>query len=112
MVAGAISTSFVLASVFAGCALLLGLCTLFVRAENIERTVMVGSLTIGTSLCALVVLARCYKTGIGMEAGNLAGICILAVSGFALGRMIDLMLGPRPYSPDSREGTLGADLAD
>ncbi len=107
-----IDVGFILTCVFVGCVALLGALTLFVRAENIERNGLVGSLTLATSLIAMALLEHDWSVNFPYGAGTLISICLLAIFGFALGRFLDYILGPREHSADSREATIGADLAE
>src|SRR5579862_7973950 len=102
-----IDLGFPIACLFVGCAVLLGLLTLFVRAENIERNVLVGSLTLATSLIAVALLHHDWAINFPYGGWTLTWICILAVFGFGIGRALDHMLGAREHSADSREETLG-----
>ena len=112
MVTGPIGIGFVLACIFVGFCTAVGIFTLFVRAENIERNVLVGLLTLATCLLAFVVLGFDDRNGFQMGTGGLISVCLLAAFGFGLGRVLDYLLGPLTHSPDSREAVLGADLAD
>lgn len=107
-----LSTEFILACLFVALVLLFGLFSLFTRATNIERNVVVGGLTILTSLVAAAFLVIDYRSGHRSGVGALVSACLVALMGYFVGRAIDWLLGPVAVSDESRQGTLGADLAD
>ena len=112
MITESFSIGFLLACVFVGFMVLVGIFTLFVRAENIERNVLVGMLTLATSLIAVCLLVHDSHHGFPYGAPSVVAICLLALFGFFLGRILDLILGPQLHSSETREATLGVDLAD
>jgi len=107
MTPGNISIEFILACLFVGSALVLGFLTLFVQAENIERNILVGLFTLTTALIGVALLQQDYRTDFQFGTGGLVSISVLAVSGFAIGRIVDAVLGPMT----SNESTIDADLA-
>ncbi len=84
----------------------------FARPENIERPYMVGLLTTITSMVAGWLLWIEWRQGTPDHHGIAVAYAAFALFGFALGRGIDLVMGPRRGSADERQATLGADLAD
>jgi len=102
------SGAYILAVIFVAMVALFGLFLLFSRGLNIERNGLVGSFTFITAAMAGIILANVASLG----AISMLSLCFLAVSGFAVGRAIDFLLGPREHSEETREGTWGADLAD
>lgn len=82
---------------------------MFVRAENIERTLMVGGLTVATALLAGLML---YVSGSGLSSGTLFGIAMLSITGFVAGRLIDYYMGPSDNVADPGRHSLGGDFAD
>jgi hypothetical protein len=107
------STYFTLASIMVAVMILFGLGVLFVRAAKIERNLMVGLFTIGTSLIAAFILRSQIGHTDLFTPGQMWSVMLLSVFGFAVGLVYDRIAGPRPMpSRDEREATLGADLAD
>jgi hypothetical protein len=102
------SGGYILTVIFVSMVALFGMLTLFVRAMNIERNALVGTLTFMTAAISGIVLA----TADNLSNAALISLCALSLVGFAVGRFIDYVLGAREHSADSREATLGADLAD
>ncbi len=84
----------------------------FARPENIERPFMVGAFTTATACVAGWLLWLEWHTGTPGSSGSAIAFSLFAVSGFALGRAIDTIMGPRTRAADDRQSTLGADLAD
>lgn len=101
-------SGFILAVIFISIVGLFGIFTLFVRAENIERTGLVGGLTVLTALIAGLVLTLVP----GLSNATLISVSCLSVLGFVVGRVIDALLGPRDVVPETEESVIGADLAD
>jgi hypothetical protein len=90
---------------------MVGVCLFFVRAENIERNVLVASLTLATSLISVALLRHDYLHSFRFGSPALLSLCLLAAFGFFIGRVLDFVLGARPEF-EAPEGTLGTDLAD
>ncbi|MGV3616971.1 MAG: hypothetical protein ACO1SV_16715 [Fimbriimonas sp.] len=86
---------------------LFGVGLMFVRAENIERNYLVGGLTVVTAGVAGAMLAGLAPSAQTTPA--LISISLVSVLGFVIGRVIDMILGPRDHTD---EATLGADLSD
>lgn len=91
---------------------LFGLFLAFARAENIERPLMVGMLTTSTALLSGWLLWLEARHGDPAHQGIAVAYALFALSGFALGRAIDVIIGPRRETADERQATLGAELAD
>jgi|GEM_PF-4625949 len=101
---------YAITSIFCALVLLFGLALLWVRATNIERHMLVGGLTILTAVIAISVLANLPE---GSRGGPvLVSTALLALVGYAVGRVVDAILGERDSTTESVESTLGADLAD
>ena len=88
-----------------------GLFLMFANPENIERPFMVGAFTTTTSLLAGWLLWLQWHS-FSRSAGIAALSALLAMSGFGLGRMLDVAMGARRLTADERQATLGADLSD
>ena len=101
-----------LATLFVVLVAVFGLFLSFARPENIERPFMVGFLTTMTSLVAGWLLWLQWRQGDTEGGGSAIAFALFAVSGFAVGRAIDAVMGPRTVSADERQATLGAELAD
>ena len=101
-----------LASIFVAMVVIFGVFLSFARPENIERPFLVGVLTTVTSLAAAGLLWTEWQQGGAGHAGTAVAYSLFAASGFALGRAVDTILGPRTMSADERQATLGAELAD
>lgn len=105
------STYFIITWVGVGTAVLFGLGLLFVRAARIERSLLVGLMTIATALIAGFVLSSMNAATFG--AGDMVSLLLVAFLGFGVGWAYDALMGPLPLSSrDEREATLGSDLAD
>ena len=100
-----------LATIFVGLVVTFGVFLTYARPENIERPFMVGALTTLTGMIAAWLLWQEWHGGTG-SAGRAATFALIAVSGFALGRGIDVAMGARPINEDDRQATQGAELAD
>ena len=101
-----------LATLFVVLVAVFGMFLTYARPENIERPFMVGALTTATSLVAGWLLWLQWHQGDPNRAGSAVAFALFAVSGFAIGRAIDVAMGPRTMSADERQATLGAELAD
>ncbi len=102
---------FIVACVYVGATILAGLFMLFVRAENIERPFVVSGLTLSGALFSLILLDHLKHTDLNFGFGSLLLVCLVATVGFALGRLIDWILGPRStYTLDGE--SLDTNLAD
>lgn len=88
-----------------------GIFLAFARPENIERPLLVGALTTLTALISGWLVWLEWHQGADRP-GSAIAFGLFAVSGFALGRALDTILGPRTVSADDRQATLGADLSD
>jgi hypothetical protein len=107
------STYFTLASIVVAVMLLFGLGILFVRAAKIERNILVGFCTLGTTLIAGFILRSNIGHTDSFTSGQMWSVLLLSVLGFAVGMIFDRIAGPRQLpNRDEREATLGADLAD
>jgi hypothetical protein len=104
------STWFTAASVFIAFVGVFGLGVLFVRGTNIERNLLVGFLTVVTAAIAGAILALSGSRN--MSDWGLAVVSLFSVTGFFAGRGIDMWLGARGPSDETRQGTLGSDLSD
>ncbi|AIE87045.1 hypothetical protein [Fimbriimonas ginsengisoli] len=102
---------YILAVVFVGIMVLFGLSLLFVKAENIERNLLVGVLTL---LCAGIAGVMLAELPVASQTGAvLTSITLVSIFGYVVGRIIDYFLGPVEESEeDIKHPTLGADLAD
>src|SRR5512133_1161811 len=110
MIAGG-STYFLLACVVVAAMALVGLGTLFVRAENIELPNLVAACTLVGCIIAMVILAAAARTTLSVANATSWTAIVLSFMGFAAGRVWDLALGARDkLHHDS--ATLDADLAD
>ena len=89
---------------------LFGLGLLFVRATWIERNTLVGSLTFLTACLAGFLLYRGAPNAI--TTFGLLSIALVSITGFLFGRAVDWWMGGEFHSDDTRNATLGADLAD
>lgn len=101
----------ILASLFVILVAFFGICLTFARPENIERPFMVGAMTFATAAIASWLMWLQWRTG-GGSAGLAVAIALFAVSGFGVGRALDMILGPGRSDADDRQATLGAELAD
>lgn len=101
-----------LATLFVALVVTFGVFLSFARPENIERPFMVGLMTTVTGLIAGWLLWLEWQQGGGARSGSSIAYALFAASGFALGRAIDMIMGPRTLSADERQATLGAELAD
>lgn len=107
-----LSLGFILTAIWTFCVIVFGLSLLFSRSSNIERPILVGCLTLLTAAIAAILLGNEAKLGLRSHPNAFVSIAILAVLGFAVGRVIDYLLGPALHSIEETEPTLGADLAD
>jgi hypothetical protein len=101
------------ASVFAGCSLIVGLGLLFVRAVNIERRWLVGLCTILGSGLGIFLISNYKAFGPANEVTVAAASALFCVLGFLIGRAIDISLGSRePDTMQADAATYNVDLAD
>ena len=100
------------ATIFVSLAVVFGLFLMFARPENIERPFMVGGLTTATSLISGWLLWLQWQEGDTTRSGSAIAFALFAMAGFAIGRAIDVAMGPRTMTADERQATLGAELAD
>jgi hypothetical protein len=105
------SVWYTLSAIFIAVVGLMGLGTMFVRASNIDRNALVGTLTVVTALIAGAVLYFSRNLP-SMGAFPMAMVALFSLTGFFLGRGIDRMLGATGPSDDARNATLGSDLSD
>lgn len=101
-----------LCSGFVLLAAVFGMFLLYARPENIERPILVGSLTSLTAFVAGWLLWLQSHQGNPDKAGSAVLFALIPVAGFALGRGIDAIMGPRRATADERQATLGAELSD
>lgn len=101
-----------LATIFVALVATFGAFLMFARPENIERPFMVGVLTLATSLVALWMIFDDWQRGPTIGMGSAISRSLLALLGFGVGRVFDMILGPRMSRTQDREATIGADLAD
>ncbi len=104
--------AFILTAIFVSLVVLFGFFCLFVNAENVERNILVGGLTLLTAVIAAGLLVVDANRHHPEGTAGLVSICALSLLGYGVGRVIDRILGPTDHTVDSKEGTLGADLAD
>jgi len=97
-------------SVFIGASILVGLCVLFARSENIERPFVVAAMTVSGSLLAVILMDHFSHVG-RFGLGDLLMVCVVAASGFFFGRLLDRLMGPRQLEFVDVE-MVGTDLAD
>ncbi|HWD39587.1 MAG TPA: hypothetical protein VG944_12110 [Fimbriimonas sp.] len=112
MFEGPLQIGFDLTCMFVGIMLLVGLFTLFVKAENIERNFLVGGLTLSTALLAIPLLDNAYRHDFPNGYGSLFAVWLLAGLGFGIGRWFDHLLGARSRMEERDDSTFGAHLAD
>ncbi|RYG36969.1 hypothetical protein EON81_08135 [bacterium] len=93
---------------FVGVVAFFGLALLFVRSTVIERTGLVGGLTVLSAAVAGMMLA----SPANYSAPSLLGIAFIAISGYIVGRIADRVMGPMEIPVEMDENTLGAELAD
>ena len=105
-------TGFILSALFLGLLLLFGLALLFVRAEFIERNILVGGATIFTSMVGIGILIYDAQVGYPYGTAGLVSVCCLSVLGFVVSWAIDRLMGPASSPEEPVEATLGSDLAD
>jgi hypothetical protein len=104
------STWYTLTAVFVAFVAVFGMGLLFVRATNIERNAMVGTLTFITAVISGLIM---YLTGsTRMTEWALFIVALFSMTGYFFGRGLDRWLGAKGPSRDTRKGTLGADLSD
>jgi len=102
-----------LATLFVALVTMFGVLLMFARTENIERPFMVGLFTTGTALLAGWLLwLEWQQAATTSSSGTAIAFALFSVSGFALGRAVDVIMGPRTHSAEERQATLGAELAD
>jgi hypothetical protein len=104
------STWFTVTALFVTFVGVMGLGLMFVRGTNIERNALVGVATLATALIAGLILGLAGSRS--MSEWGLIVTALFSMTGFFLGRGIDLLLGARDRSDDARNATLGADLSD
>ena len=97
------------ACIYVGIVIVFGVSILFVRAQNIERRVMVAGLTVITGFIGAWMLYLGHRD---LSNSQLLGIAALATLGYIAGRLIDFYMGPKPVSPDPGMHSLGSDYAD
>ncbi len=104
------STWYTVTVIFVSFVSVMGLGLLFVRATNIDRNALVGTLTFLTAAIAGLIL---FLSGSQrMTEWALVITALFSMTGFFLGRGIDRWLGAKGPSTDARKGTLGSDLSD
>jgi len=108
MATGSIQIAFFISCMFLAVVFLVGVFTLFVQSENIERNVLVGGLTLCTAIVGAIMLDHAYQSNFPYGIGRLFGICVFSTLGFLGGRMYDVFRGPLPFL----EAPLDADLAE
>lgn len=96
---------FPLAVVFVSFVGLFGLGIMFSRASNIERTLLVGGMTVFTAAVSGVILATPAASA---TVPSLVSTCLVSTLGYIVGRVIDFLLGPREFHDYYGHG----DLAD
>lgn len=102
-----------LATLFVAVVTMFGVFLAFARPENIERPFMVSLFTLATALVSGWLLWLEWQTpGGANHSGSAVAFALFSVSGFALGRAVDTIMGPLTHSADERQATLGAELAD
>lgn len=101
-----------LASLFVALVAVFGMFLAYARPENIERPLMVGALTTLTAVVSGWLLWLEWHQGAPNGSGTTIAFALFAVAGFALGRAVDAIMGPRRETADERQATLGAELAD
>jgi hypothetical protein len=104
------STWYTLTAVFVAFVGVTGMGLLFVRATNIDRNAMVGTLTFITAAIAGLLMYISGSTR--MSEWALVVVALFSMTGYFLGRGLDRWLGAKGPSRDTRKGTLGADLSD
>jgi len=105
------SPYYVVAIVVVCCMTLFGLGLMFVRAENIERRNFVAATTLVTTFIAGVMLWNDGRTGQSASSEAAWYAMGVSISGFFIGRVIDLLMGGRRNAHDV-DPTLGSDLSD
>lgn len=85
---------------------LVGVFTLFVKAEYIERNLLVSLATLLACALAGFALHDDYVAGFPHGTGSLVAVSLVAVLGFVAGRLADRALGPLDPPPGG-----GPDLA-
>ncbi len=107
------STYYTISAVFVGAMVVFGLGILFVRAARMERNILVGSLTLLTTLIAGFVLKSYSASSSQFTASQMISMMMLCLVGFGVGWLFDRIAGPKTLaSSDEREATLGSELAD
>jgi hypothetical protein len=110
---GVLLTGLVLSGFWIACWFVFGLFAAFSRPDSIERPLLVGTLTILSSLLAMLLLYMEWREIFPRGWFGMLFVSIVAPLGLPIGRVIDRLLGPREYAdPESREQVLGSDLAD
>lgn len=104
MVESANPISYGLAILFVSGVTLFGLFSMFAQPSNIERTALVGGLTTLTALISIWMLA--VLPPVAQTGPTLTSISLVSLVGYALGRFIDYVLGPKPLSQTPRAGEL------
>jgi hypothetical protein len=82
------------------------------NAENIERPLLVGGITmLGGGLVAYL-LARTQSLNGPYSWWQIFGFFLVAAVMYGWARLIDYALGPKPLNREADEETMGAHLAD
>ena len=102
----------ILCSGFVLLAAVFGMFLLYARPENIERPILVGTLTSLSAFVAGWLLWLQSHQGNPDKTGSAVLFALIPIAGFALGKGIDTIMGPRRQTADERQATLGADLSD
>jgi hypothetical protein len=105
------SPYYILACIIVGVMTLFSLGLLFVRAENIERRNFVGAASLATTIIAMTMLWNDARNGQNADPNAAWWAMAVSLSGFFVGRIVDLVLGGRRTAHDV-DPTLGSDLSD
>lgn len=106
------SWALIFAWVVIGSAALFGIGVLYSRSTNIERTNLVGALTLVGAVISAFMLRRTEVRGGPTSWGQTIGIVAIAWCFFFFARLLDYYLGPVKVDREADEDTMGAHLSD
>jgi hypothetical protein len=95
-----------------GASLVFGVGLMMANPTYIERTILVGSLTVLGGILAAAMLQRSLASGGPSSWFEALSMCLLGPVFFGLGWLIDYLMGDTPLNREADEETLGAHVSD
>ena len=91
---------------------LFGLGVMYSRAANIERTNLVGGLTLLGAVVSAILFRHTVSLNGPFSWWQTWGIVLLGVGFYGWGKLLDYFLGPLPLDREADEEMMGAHLSD